>query len=60
MSRQLLQQVAAQERWHTWENIIMLVMLMIKWLILDSDSFALNDVSFISENFEMFKDIYLP
>jgi len=52
--------VAEQERWHTGENVIILVMLMIKWLILDSDSFALNNASFISENFETFKDIYLP
>jgi hypothetical protein len=52
--------VAAQERWHTWENIITLVMLVIRCLMLDSDSFALNNVLFISENVEMFKDIYLP
>ena len=49
VKRQLLQQVAAQERWSMWENTIMLVMLMIKWLKLDSDSFALNTVLFISK-----------
>jgi len=38
----------------------MLVILTIKWLILDSDSFVLNNVLFISENVDMFKDIYLP
>jgi len=47
-------------RWQHGEDIIMLVILMIKWLILDSDSFALNNVLFIHENVEMFKDIYLP
>jgi len=59
VKRQLVQQLAAQGRWHTWENIIMLVILMIKWLIWDSDSFALSNILFIRENVETFKDIYL-
>lgn len=36
------------------ENIIMLVILTVKWLKLDSDSFVLNNVFFISENVETF------